>query len=476
MKRPLFGVLFALAICVPMQASAIRLGSQIGVGTGSVLIGGGGLDGAGLDPETISPPNPPQTVVVTGRTANSLSLVWHDRTQYEDGYRISRQSGNTWVVVAETAPGSGFMTYEDASGLLPDTRYCYSVQAYNSRGRSSSPISCGYTRDGNDNTVWRAELVLQTADVEDAGTDDSVFVLLNSAAGNTSPGGNRTWLDYARDDFERGANASYDLGLSSVGELGDITQITIGKTGDDGWCVQDFTLRVNGFDVFQTDLRASPGGCLWLDTSDGHTNTFTVDHPTLRAHALWSQYREDYALFLLAANGIPNDEVVSRIESIVGDSIHGEALYWGHLYGAGVEARAGCTAGAASCNVIHVDLDLAADVNNAPDPEVDIDFDLKFECSGGAINITTENVVIDADSSWFWEVLSLGVMNLVDGEVEDRVQDAWQNISQTFGGVADCSASVDPDGDVTFAVTRQTEPSSPVVQSVGVLSATALGR
>jgi hypothetical protein len=238
--------------------------------------------------------------------------------------------------------------------------------------------------------------------------------------------------------------------------------------------VQDFTLKVNGFDLFHQDLSTNPGGCLWLDTSGGHATTFTVDHATLRANPLWASYNEDGALLLLAARGIPNAEVVSRIESIVGDSIHGNALYWGHLYGAGVEARHGCSASATTCNVIHVDLDLAADVNNAPDPEVDIDFDLKFECTGGAITITSENVVIDADSSWFWEVLSLGVMNLVDGEVEDKVQDAWQNISKTFGGVADCSAFVDLGGNVSFSVARQSDPTSPVVRPVGGISKAAL--
>jgi hypothetical protein len=476
MKRPFLGALFAAFVCVPLQALALKPVIQVGVGGGAVLVGGGGPGGGGFDPETFAPPNAPKTLVVTGRSADSLTTVWYDRSNFEDGYRVLRQSEGTWVLVAETPPGSGFMSYEDNSALLPDTRYCYLVRPYNGNGQSSSPVSCGYTRDGNDNTVWRAELIVRTGDVDDAGTDDSVFVLLNSAAGNTQPGGNRTWLDYARDDFERGANHTYDLGLGSVGELGDITQITIGKTGDDGWCVRDFTLKVNGFDLYTQDLSASAQGCLWLDTEGGHATTFSVDHATLRASPPWANYNEDAALLLLAFRGIPNEEVVSRIEGIVGDSVHGESLYWGHLHGAGVEASRGCPATAPTCNSIHVDLDLAADVNNAPDPEVDVDFDLKFECTGGAITITTENVVIDADSSWFWEVLSFGVMNLVDGEVEDKVQDAWQNISQTFNGVADCSASVDAGGNVTFTVATPSAPTSPVARPSAVVSTMTMKR
>ena len=85
-------------------------------------------------------------------------------------------------------------------------------------------------------------------------------------------------------------------------------------------------------------------------------------------------------------------------------------------------------------------------------------------------------MVIDVDSSWLWEVLSLRVMNLVDGEVEDKVQDAWQNISKTFGGVADCSAFVDLGGNVSFSVARQSDPTSPVVRPVGGISKMALMR
>ena len=220
MKRTALGALIAVVVCLPPQALALKLGT-IG-GGGGVVIGGGGLGGVGWHPETFSPPYAPQGLVVNGRTADSLSMLWYDRSDFEDGYRIYRQSGASWVLVGEAAAGSGYLTFQDNSGLQPDTRYCYVVSPYNSNGQSSSPVSCAYTRDGNDNTVWRAELVLHTADVEDAGTDDSVFILLNSAAGDTQPGGNRTWLDYARDDFERGATHSYDLGTVSVGELGDI--------------------------------------------------------------------------------------------------------------------------------------------------------------------------------------------------------------------------------------------------------------
>ena len=194
MYRPILGALFTAVVCVSPQAFALKLGGPIDGGTGPVIIGGG-PGGGGYHPETFTPPNAPQTLAVTGRAPDSLSMLWYDRSSFEDGYRVYRQSGVTWVLVGEAPAGSGFMTYQDSSGLLPDTRYCYTVSPYNGNGQSSSPVSCAFTRDGKDNTVWRAELVVQTADVEDAGTDDSVFVLLNSAAGDTQPGGNRTWLD-----------------------------------------------------------------------------------------------------------------------------------------------------------------------------------------------------------------------------------------------------------------------------------------
>ena len=52
------------------------------------------------------------------------------------------------------------------------------------------------------------------------------------------PAGNETWLDYARNNFEKGDIFAYDLNLGGIGEIDDITQLSISKTGSDGWCLR----------------------------------------------------------------------------------------------------------------------------------------------------------------------------------------------------------------------------------------------
>ena len=124
-------------------------------------------------------------------------------------------------------------------------------------------------------------------------------------------------------------------------------------------------------------------------------------------------YNKITAGFLLLTSGIPNDEMVSRIESMVGHSNHDTQLYWGDIHGSAVEITSGCPDEGVDCKTLHVDLDLAADVNYLPDPEVDIDFDVEFECTEEGVLMATTNIDIDADSDWFWEVLSLGTINFL---------------------------------------------------------------
>lgn len=441
----------ALAILTAPIAHARQIGQPGTPGGGSVVIGGGGPGGGGFHPETFSPPNAPKTLGFAARAATSLTPIWYDRSDFEDGYEVFRQGvDGGWSKVGETDSASGWPSFEDGPELMPDTPYCYRVRAFNSYGNSAfSPVRCAYTRDGNDNAVWRAVLVLETANIENADTEDDVRVRLNGATVTTMPSSNHTWLDYARDDFERATSQSFDLNLTSVGELGDINQITIAKPGDDGWCLRGFTLEVNGFAVYGEDFSGRPAGCLWLENSGGHSTWHTTMHTSLRQHPLWRNYNEEAALLLLSINGIPNQEIVSRIEAIVGNSIHGNELYWGHLHGPGVEVERGCPDTEENCQKVHVDLDLAAEVTGR-NPGVDVDFDLEFDCDGGSITIESTNVEINADSTWFWEVLSLGLINLVDREVENRVEKGWQNISKSIDGVPDCRATVNLNGDVFF--------------------------
>lgn len=125
--------------------------------------------------------------------------------------------------------------------------------------------------------VWRAQLRLAIANVSDAGTDDDVQVQLNVK--------NSTWLDYARNDFERNKTYTYDLALTKVTKLEEITKLRIRKTGTDAICVRSVTLLINGKTIYSKTFGNTQSTCQWLDNGDGHPNSFSISSATLRAHS-----------------------------------------------------------------------------------------------------------------------------------------------------------------------------------------------
>jgi hypothetical protein len=102
---------------------------------------------------------------------------------------------------------------------------------------------------------------------------------------------------------------------------------------------------------------------------------------------------------------------------------------------------------------VHVDLDLAADVFGF-DPEVDVDFDLRFSCSNGTIAVTTLNRRVNVDSAWYAELLSLGLINILDNTVANSVGKGFQPISLSVdSGTSFCPRiSVEDDADVVFSL------------------------
>ena len=175
-------------------------------------------------------------------------------------------------------------------------------------------MAVGYTRNSEDLPVWHVQLLVRVADIPNAGTSDSVQALLNSPLIEYSPSSNSTWTDYAprfkdafgplilwQDDFARGSTFPYDLKSTSVEQLSDITMITLLKDGTDDLAIAELALKVNGVEVFRKYF--------------GDT----------RASSSWQGYIAAPPTFSFV---IPHDELVSRFESIVGDSLHGTGAHW----------------------------------------------------------------------------------------------------------------------------------------------------
>jgi hypothetical protein len=442
--------------------------------------GGGGV----VDPGwTFGPHDPPVTMRIGQRTKNSLSVGWQNLSSSQGPLDLSggdinklirQKEDGPWEVVTEFGQLTGWTNYTD-TGLEPDTRYCYRVRvenefAYGSRTTLQPNQACGYTRGAKSLKVWRAQLTIRTADVADAGTGDSVKVLLNSPLITYAPSGNSTWLDYGpriigsiqtqsgtvqvwSDDFDRGREFTYDLNLSDISELSDITMITIAKEGTNALGIAEISLKINGVEVFERLFGETASTCLWIDEDDGYSPIYSIWQSELRAHPGWQGY---IASPPAAPFVISNDEIVSRLESMIGNEIHGTGAYWDkdQFYPpAWVEATR------LDNETLQVDVDLGADVPILSDPEVDLDFRLQFEtaCNPQAgtatLKITTTNFSSNVDFGILQKVITLGIVEFLEHDIAKGIENAFQPITQTIvldtGGVCP-TVVVDELGNIRF--------------------------
>lgn len=82
------------------------------------------------------PPNKPTNAHPTAITPHAIAFSWTDTADNEDGYRITREIGDSDIVIAQLPPNS--TSYVDTGanglGLTPGTSYEYHIQAYNVAG------------------------------------------------------------------------------------------------------------------------------------------------------------------------------------------------------------------------------------------------------------------------------------------------------------------------------------------------------
>src|SRR5262249_40658448 len=232
--------------------------SQTGVLTGG---GGGGPIGPSTEPDDpFSKPRKPDGPILDERTTTSIRFHWWDMCSYESGYELYRAPayGGPWTRIATWGAYNGGavpMSYTD-SAVSPDTLYYYKVRVYNYYGESTA-IQAFSTIDGRG--VSRLQLRLRTANVEDANTDDSVNVSLR----DNDNGG--TWLDYGRNDFERGDEFTYELMPNGISDLSDINNIFLLKPGTDGWCIESLALLADGVEIYNQYFGRTSSTCQWLD-------------------------------------------------------------------------------------------------------------------------------------------------------------------------------------------------------------------
>ena len=288
--------------------------------------------------------------------------------------------------------------------------------------------------------IFRMQIHLETGDVNGAGTDDDVLVSLNQ--------NNFTWLDYGRNDFERGDKFTYDLLLDGMAQVADIKWITFNKTGSDGWCLKSFELWVNNDVPNQGPVviyRKVFPSCHWLDNDTNDNRSLVIPFDELRAQTAWRQSQVPVQIAY-----IDSSAVTSRIESAVGHALHYiDQASWGESHGKSVEIEGFDFPQSEHdhrSDRIHVDLDLAGDVG-ITNVAVDVQFDLLINCiqeAGSTAHISFQTANVQAGLNWFADLFS---------DAENKIEHAFPNIRKSLDtGLGFCpSIQVTEEGDVRFS-------------------------
>ena len=369
--------------------------------------------------------NAPQGFLISGRGATQVSLRWRNKGAPQT--RISRSiNGGQWTTIQTYGelPVDTYIDFQDLNATT-NAENCYVVtvtDGMNSWSAVSTPIRCAFTRDGRDLPVHRLQLRLRVPNISGAATDDDVEVRLQSpswlvpSVTNWSPAGNSTWIDSTNDDFERGSNRTYELMLTNISQVSDITMITIAKdTGTDHLCIAEIELLIDGQPAHQQTFGNDAATCAWVTPG----SPLSVGFNELRASFLWN------TLSLPPFLGIDGAWLRSKIEATFAHELHGST---GELRNGGTT-----TSQRISESRLHVTVPIVVhDVRWGPvylgDVNSTVYFDLVLtptvDNQGNPVTvISIENE--DADSfdilAVFFPVFVAPVLYGVSTEIEDQV-------------------------------------------------------
>ena len=467
MSTPRMAMIASLALMVStftlstVGFAAMRIpGSRLPDGT--IYVGAAGAPGPTTEPDdSSSKPRSPGVPLLLSRTDHSVTFKWTDNSSYEQGYNLYRGPDivGPWtrIAVFGVSPGNTATIQYTDPGLSRDTQHWYRVGAYNAHGESFSVPEPFATIDGR--KVSRLQLQLHTANVDDANTDDAVHVSLR----DNDQG---TWLDYGRNDFERGDTFTYELMLNGISDVSDINDILLLKSGTDGWCIESMALLADGVEIFTHFFGASSSTCQWLDDENGHESYVYIGRATLRAHPKWQAYQQPAPPTILLRS-----DLEARIEGIVGNLIHYGTYVDKYPFYQGTISIAWTSDaldGASHVQVtkkddqaVHVKFQLDADTPGPGGATVTCEFDLRFTgvartaTAPATITITTENRRATVDFNWLADALTLWLIELADDSIATEVTSAIPDFSQTIAvdqSVSKIIPSVANDGSVHFAV------------------------
>jgi hypothetical protein len=424
----------------------------------------GGCDPSdeGCTPDTgggTAKPQIPPGFFAKSRTTTSITLGWESPTG-ESSYKLETSSPTGYVLVHSFAPTTGTQSFT-VSGLTHDTMHCYRLTARNTAGATAvTELHCAKTDAVNRGPgINRLQLKVEVADVANAGTHDSLGVSLSG----TDIGWNFTGLNYGRDNFARNSVFTYDLMLTGITNLRDIAEIAFHKIGSDSLCVRSFSLLANGVIISSKTFGNTSTTCKWVNDATGFSPYFGTTTAELRLTPSFVNFTGGSPSLT-----IPKAELVSRIEGIVGNMlwVHSGDVNWGDINN---NAAVEVFAVANQPDRVHVDLDLEGFPNNAPNPSIDVDFDLVMHFvpndTGFDLAFDTENFTVDAEFSWWADVLAAfgapvcaitnnnDCISIVEENIESAVEKGFTKLSQRIAlGQLPCTPklTVNSTADVIF--------------------------
>ena len=158
--------------------------------------------------------------------------------------------------------------------------------------------------------IYEVDVWVHTCDLVNAGTNDFVSVRLDTATGQ------QFFLDNPGNDRERGGIDYYHVTLENIGRLSDIKRIQFDLKGNDGWCVDQVWLWVNGDALYVNSTDP-----VWLDNDNSnYLPYYKIFSSTLRAFMWWPESSSSPQV-CKAPKEMTKGDMKSTLDGIVGDKI-----------------------------------------------------------------------------------------------------------------------------------------------------------
>ena len=224
--------------------------------------------------------------------------------------------------------------------------------------------------------ICRVQVQVKTNNFKGAESDAPVFVRLNS---KDDP----FYLNLSHNDRERNRTDTYDFLSPHVNKIKDIQFIQMEIKGRDGWNIKEINLIVNNIKIYS---RKFTNG-YWLDIDHKQRKKkLYIPRRTLEQYPNY-RYNRFTKNIWRGPSSIPKGMIDDLVESAVGNTLYKtKKISWGKKQG-----RFFIESKRINKNTLRYDLDLSYEINNAPNVEIDVDFDLVFTCNNGIIKTQVKN-------------------------------------------------------------------------------------